>query len=164
MSTKDERLDLARWILERNLAWIAAAEVKVGVIITLDIAMLGALAAALSTAAPGNLSLMLFLLIIFAFVALAAAVLCCAMSVLPRVSGPESSLLFFVRIAERTAEEYKTHFHATTPDALLDDCLAQIHRNAEIACEKFKYVRRGMVWSFLAVIPWLGTLTLLVRA
>lgn len=35
----EERLQIAQWILERNLAWIAAAEVKVGVIVAIDVAM-----------------------------------------------------------------------------------------------------------------------------
>ena len=47
-------------------------------------------------------------------------------------------------------------------DQLLSDCLAQIHRNAEIACEKFKWVRAGMFWSFVAVLPWIVALSLLV--
>ncbi len=45
MTTKD-RLAIAQWVLERHLAWIAAAEVKVGVIVALDTALLGGLAAA----------------------------------------------------------------------------------------------------------------------
>lgn len=39
--TDDERLKAAQWVLERNLAWVAAAEVKVGVIVAIDTAMLG---------------------------------------------------------------------------------------------------------------------------
>lgn len=41
MSSDKERLQTAQWVLERNLAWIAAAEVKVGVIVAIDTAMLG---------------------------------------------------------------------------------------------------------------------------
>ncbi|WP_233099873.1 hypothetical protein, partial [Acidovorax sp. IB03] len=41
MSTENERLQTAQWVLERNLGWIAAAEVKVGVIVAIDTAMLG---------------------------------------------------------------------------------------------------------------------------
>ena len=34
-----ERLAIAQWVLERNLAWISASEVKVGAIVTIDMAM-----------------------------------------------------------------------------------------------------------------------------
>ena len=50
MSTENERLQTAQWVLERNLGWIAAAEVKVGAIVAIDTAMLGGLGAAFSTA------------------------------------------------------------------------------------------------------------------
>ncbi len=50
MSTGMERLQTAQWVLERNLGWIAAAEVKVGVIVAIDTAMLGGLGAVFSTA------------------------------------------------------------------------------------------------------------------
>ena len=50
MNTETERLQAAQWMLERNLAWIAAAEVKVGVIVAIDTAMLGGLGVAFSAA------------------------------------------------------------------------------------------------------------------
>lgn len=36
MSTPNERLVTAQWILERNLGWVAAAEIKVGAITAVD--------------------------------------------------------------------------------------------------------------------------------
>lgn len=48
MSTPNERLVTAQWILERNLGWVAAAEIKVGAITAVDIAMLAALGASFS--------------------------------------------------------------------------------------------------------------------
>ncbi len=49
MASDPEKLAHARWVLERNLHWIAAAEVKVGIVIAIDTGLLGALASALST-------------------------------------------------------------------------------------------------------------------
>ena len=46
-----ERLNHARWTLERQLTWIAAADAKVGVVVTLHIAMLGGIGAAYTAAA-----------------------------------------------------------------------------------------------------------------
>ena len=44
MSPAKDRLTTAQWILERNLAWIAAADAKVAIIVTINVAMLGGLA------------------------------------------------------------------------------------------------------------------------
>ncbi len=52
MSGDKERLLIAQWVLERNLSWIAAAEVKVGVIVAIDTALLGSLGAAFSSSDP----------------------------------------------------------------------------------------------------------------
>lgn len=43
--TDAERLTECKWVLERKLQWIAAAEVKVGVVATIDLAMIAGLAA-----------------------------------------------------------------------------------------------------------------------
>jgi hypothetical protein len=39
------RMQFAQWVLERNLEWVSAADVKAGTIFAIDAAMLGALAA-----------------------------------------------------------------------------------------------------------------------
>ncbi|MBO9688018.1 MAG: hypothetical protein J7598_15535 [Mitsuaria chitosanitabida] len=46
MSSKNERLQTVQWVFERQLAWIAAADAKVAVVITLDLALIAAAAAA----------------------------------------------------------------------------------------------------------------------
>lgn len=46
MTDDKERIDAAKWIFERTLGWIAAANVKIGAAIVIDTAMLGGLAAA----------------------------------------------------------------------------------------------------------------------
>lgn len=51
MSTNKDKLSSAQWILERTLGWIAAAEIKVGAITAIDVAMLTALGAFFSDGA-----------------------------------------------------------------------------------------------------------------
>ena len=43
MTLVKDRLTTAQWILERNLAWIAAADAKVAISVTINVAMLGGL-------------------------------------------------------------------------------------------------------------------------
>lgn len=98
MHTTKERLVTAQWVLERQLTWIAAAEVKVGVIVTVNIAMLGGVAAAFGAAAPH--SQWANVLAGIAIIALLGAIFSSAMAVLPRLPGPAKSLLFFGLVAK----------------------------------------------------------------
>ena len=161
MKDDAERLQVAQWILERNLGWIAAAEVKIGVVVAIDTAMLGALAAVFSALQPAQHSFLAILLSLSAALQLCGAVYCCAMALLPRVTGPASSYIFFGRVAARRATDYDEAFRRASAGELLGDCLAQVHRNAEIARDKFKWVRAGMGWSFSAIPTWVLSVSLL---
>lgn len=154
MSTDKERLQTAQWVLERNLAWIAAAEVKVGVIVAINTAMLGGLGATFSAADGTARTHWAWLFTIAAVVSLGCGLFCAAMTVLPRITGPAKSLLFFGRVGPSVAAEYMEAFKKATDADLLEDWTAQIHRNAQIACDKFAWVRKGMWWSFLSVLSW----------
>lgn len=164
MTDDIDRLHVAQWILERNLHWIGAAEVKTGVIVAVDTAMLGALAAAFSAVQVGERTAWANVFSIVAAACLLFALFCGAMSVLPRTDGPPSSFVFFGKIVKRTAPDYADAFMHASEGAFLQDCLAQIHRNAEIACDKFRWVRNAMAWSFGGVLPWVGALACLMRA
>lgn len=162
MNDDSARLQMAQWVLERNLHWIAAAEVKTGVIVALDTAMLGALAAAFSALEPSGHSVWVKIITTVPAVCLGVAIICAAMSVVPRVTGPAMSFIFFGKVAQRNVVDYVEAFRKATEAELLDDCLAQIHRNAQIACDKFDWVRASMLWSFAAVLPWTLALGFLI--
>lgn len=163
MSAETERLQTAQWVLERNLAWIAAAEVKVGVIVAIDTAMLGGLGAAYSAAGGAVRTHWALLFTIAAMVCLGVGLFCAAMAVLPRVTGPARSLLFFGRVGRSSDAEYIEDFKKATDADLLEDWTAQIHRNAQIACDKFAWVRKSMWWSFLSVLPWFPAIITLLH-
>lgn len=162
MSVERDRIQVAQWVLERNLAWIAAADVKVGVIFALDTAMLGGLGAAFSGADGSTRTAWAFFFTISATVALGAGLFCAAMAVLPRVTGPAKSLLFFGCIGPCADAEYMDNFRQATDTELLNDWMAQIHRNAQIACDKFAWVNKSMWWSFLSVLPWFSAIIILL--
>lgn len=161
MTTDRERLQTAQWVLERNLAWIAAAEVKVGVIVAIDTAMLGGLGAALSATDAATRTHWAWFFLIASVACLCCGLFCAAMSVLPRITGPAKSLLFFGRINAFNEADYMASFKAATDTDLLEDWLAQIHRNAQIASKKYAWVRKSMWWSFMAVLPWLPAIVAL---
>lgn len=158
-----QRLKFAQWILERHLAWIAAAEVKTGVVVAIDTVMVGALATAFSAQQSIERAAWIDLVAFVAGACLASALFCAAMALLPRVDGPKSSKIFFGRIAQNDALDYSQRFQTTLVAEHLVDCLAQIHRNAEIARDKYQWVRKSILWSFLAILPWTIALALLIR-
>jgi Family of unknown function (DUF5706) len=163
MDSEKERLLVAQWVLERNLAWIVAAEVKVGVSVAIDTAMLGGLGAAFSASEAATRTAWSYLWVVSAAIALAGGLFCAAMAVLPRVNGPVRSLVFFGRIAPLDEATYIDQFKQATTLHLLDDWTAQIHRNAQIARDKFAWVRKGMYWSFLSVSPWFAAIIMLLK-
>lgn len=156
----NERLNDARWVLERQLAWIAAADVKVGVVVAIQVAMVGGLGAAFSAAATKN-SWIIGSSGSYAFSAVIAMIYA-AMTLYPRIRGPNSSLLLFGRIAGMSVVDYTEAFKKVTEDELLEDWTIQIHRNAEIACDKHDRVGKAMMISFLGGIPWVVAVSMLV--
>lgn len=163
VSSDNERLLVAQWVLERNLSWIAAVEVKVGVIVAIDTALLGSLGAAFSSSGTAVRTAWAYLWTVGAGVATVAGLFCAAMAVLPRLSGPAKSLVFFGRVGNLDEPEYIEKFKSATDTQLLEDWTAQIHRNAQIACNKFAWVHASMSWSFLSVVPWLAAIITLLQ-
>lgn len=156
MIPDQERLRTAQWILERQIAWIATADVKVGVVIAIQTAMAGTLAAGFSSAA--SRSEYAVVATVIAFVCAIGAFVCASFALLPRTDGPAKSLLFFGRVSSLSRSDYVSAITSATDSQLMDDCAEQIHRNAEIAREKHRWVQNGIVWSFLAAPPWVFVL------
>ena len=154
MPVAKDRLTTAQWILERNLAWITAADAKVAIIVTINVAMLGGLACTFGWSDAHRTS--------WAYVACVAAVIlsgsgvfCAAMAMFPRTDGPKQSLLFSVPVAGMNLPDYQAALKDRSVEQLLDDWAGQVHRNAEIAKRKFEWVRVAMIWSFLGVPAWI---------
>jgi hypothetical protein len=156
-----QRLATSQWILERTLGWIAAAEVKVGVLLTIDIAMLGGLAAAYSAVTNKTDFEYGFTVSTAALSFVAAA--CGAMCIKPRTDGPKHSLVFFGPITDMSSADYSDRFRLASDSELLADITEQIHRNAQIASIKHKWVQRATAWSFLSAATWAVSVGLLVR-
>lgn len=162
MDNKD-RLAAAQWIFERHLAWIAAAEVKVGVVVAIDTALMGGLAAAFGASDLSARTAWTYLWCLGSAGMAVLGIFCAAMAVLPRTNGPKTSLLFFGRILELGAAEYQEKFRNVTSIDLLNDYTAQIHRNAEIAGNKYGWVTKSIRWSFACAVPWLAAIGMLVK-
>lgn len=162
MSEELEQLRFSQWILERHLGWIAASDAKAAVAVTIDSAMLGVLVTAFSALKASERTAWANLFTTFASVCLLLALICIALALLPRLNGPKSSNIYCACISKNSNMVFLENFKKLSVQDMLNDCLAQIHRNAEIATDKFQYVRKGMVLSFLAIPFWLLALINLV--
>lgn len=163
MTDDKTRIEAARWLFERTLGWIATADVKVGVAIALDTAMLGGLAAAFAASDYQVRTAWCYFFVGSATAGMAFAMFCAGMAAIPRMRGPLKSMIFFGRVAEKDLHTYVDEFLKMTEKDLLADLATQIHRNSEIACDKHHWVRRSLIWSFLSAGLWIVAIALLVK-
>lgn len=162
MTDIKEKLATAQWVFERTLGWIAQAEIKIGIVATTNIAMLGGLAAAFSGAATKTC--LIYTSSGLAAIFSVAGIACAAFSLLPRLNGPDRSLLYFGRVAAVGRADYVASFKQSSEEDMLNDWLDQIHRNAEIAKAKHMWVRKAMELSFVGAIPWVVAVALLASS
>ena len=163
MTDDKQRIEFAKWLFERTLAWIATADVKVGVAIGLDTAMLGGLAAAFGTSEPSARTAWCYLAVLSSAGAMVIAGFCAGMAAVPRMLGPVKSMIFFARIEEETLADYVDRFAKLEEKTVLADLATQIHRNAEIATSKHWWVRKSLIWSFAGAVPWVAAIAMLVK-
>lgn len=157
------RLETAQWVFERQISWINAADVKVGVIVALVLALLGGLASAFNISEPDCRRWWTYVLIGVTTLFLVLALCYAARALNPKTDGPSESLLFFGPISKKAVTHYQEQFSSATEEALLLDWTKQIHRNAFIACEKYKSVKLSMRFSFLAAVPWSAAVFFLIK-
>lgn len=163
MIDDQRRTEHAKWLFERTLGWIATADVKVGVAMALDTAMLGGLAAAFSSSDPLSRTAWTYFATLVATGGMVIAMFCAAMAAIPRMLGPVKSIIFFARISERQESDYLDLFAKVNEQEFISDLVTQIHRNAQIATAKHWWVRKSLIWSFVAAIPWIAAIGLLVK-
>lgn len=153
--------ETARWLLDRQLHWISQAEVKVAAQLTINLAMLGGLAAAY--AAQPQRTQWAILMSVLCGIGLVAAVACAAMCLIPRTDAPHRSGIFFGQIASRTAADFQKELKQMSLESMQDDIYLQVHVNAGIAAAKHRWVRLGVLWSFASAPFWLVSIAQLVR-
>ena len=121
-----KKMKYAQWLLERNLDWVAAADVKAGTIFTIDAAMLGALAAFYQSANADARTQAEILFSVTAAVCALLSIFCIGRCVLPQTKGPKNSLIFFDCIKAADQSSYAESIRAATDAQLLDDCVALV--------------------------------------
>jgi hypothetical protein len=149
----NERIAVLEANLARQLEWISWSDTKSAFIFSLAAAMIGLLAAV----SPTDVSLLSTSQAIsasFTVAGAAAAFIFLSLATFPRTDGPKGSLVYCGGIAHREIAQFGDEILAVSGESYARDLAAQCHRNAVIACEKFKWVQRAMIALYLAVGPW----------
>lgn len=163
MTDDKQRIEFAKWLFERTIGWIGTADVKVGVAMALDTALLGGLATAFGASPVELRTSWTYLWVLVSAGAFVLGVFCAGMAAVPRMLGPVNSMIFFARVKEHKIGDYVAKFSTLSEKDLLEDLVVQIHRNAEIANDKHAWVRKSLMWSFLGMIPWVIAIAMLVK-
>lgn len=71
----------------------------------------------------------------------------------PDVRGGAGSLVFFAEIQKRTETGYLDEFLACSEEELRKDMIGQIWRNSQILCEKYIYVKKAIISTTVALLP-----------
>ncbi len=155
-----EKISLLESNLARQLSWISAAESKGSFIFAVDTALLGVLAAiAPSTSASWNIAPAIFASFTLLFAG--TSLLFLSFASFPRTTGPKGSVIYFGGIVQRDTSQYGSAISELTNESYCTDLVAQCHRNAEIANQKFIWIQRALVCLYLSTSPWVAAIYLL---
>lgn len=149
-----------RWLLERQLHWIAAADTKAAGLLATYMAMTAIAATVLSESgsAPARGALL------FAFSGvLAGPGVGFALSVFfPRTKANHASLIYFGEIAKLQASaEFVERLQSSDDEVVRLDLANQVHVNAVIAACKHRHVRVSMVFGGISLVLWLVALAVI---
>lgn len=72
----------------------------------------------------------------------------------PNTKGGNGSNVYFASIARKTESAFVDEFRSLEDAEWMRDLAAQIWRNSEILCLKYKYLKHSMCSTMLGLIPW----------
>lgn len=151
---KDQKIAQAEANLQRKLEWIGRHDNKVIIMTGIVIAMLGVLSS--SCALVICWSPFEYILFSIAFVLLLSSLVLMYYSQYPKITSPNSSLIFFKTIAELDYQDFKNQTDSRKRGEYFDDLLFQIHINSQILSKKFYNLKLAMILLGMSVIPWLA--------
>jgi len=152
-------IERAEKILSYQLESIKAADSKVPPLFAINITMLGVIVALTKTQVCW--SPFLIVIALFTCLLLLTSIATLALAMFPRLDGPKASNIYFDSIRKKTQVEFMAEVKSLTTEDYQDDTLSQSHRNAEIAREKFMFVKASYIATFLSVPVWLIAIYLL---
>ena len=153
--TADQLLRSQETTLGRLVTTGTIADSRSGLVVSSNLAMLGALIATLSITTLLRAGPWLWLLVGLTAAGCLASISMAALAAFPRPGNRPGSLVFFGSIAEMARDDYFDRLRTVPQVDFARDLADQCHRVAVIAALKFRWVRRAMVTMIAAAIPWL---------
>lgn len=150
--TIEQRIAHARWLLERQLAWISSADTKAAGLVAAYMAMVAVAATVLEGSDPiwGEIVL-LAMAATLSIIGMAFAL----MVFMPDVDAPHKSKIFFGGIADRECPAFLPEMASLADDDLLDDLHKQVHVNARIAKSKHWNLQTSIRVGAIGFLLWL---------
>ena len=148
--------------LDLLLGWIRAADSRIALTLPLAFAMLGVIASLGKNVHAWTV--LMAVITAFTVVPLALLIMCSAITCFPRTTGPKGSMVFFTGINDRSLSQYEDSVKAMSDEDLVKDLISQCHINAQIAQTKFIWVKKSLLWLFIATSPWFLSIYLLYKA
>ena len=154
-----ERLSAAWSELTLVLGFFTRIDTKLSVVLGINLGMLGLLGSRIP--AFNQIPWWMALLAAAFALPLAASFYHLWHGAFPDRRGGTNSLVYFGSIARMSESHFRGAFNVLTPQALANDILNQVWRNAKIAERKFTSLCRAYVSTLLAVLPWFAMLVIL---
>lgn len=151
--SEDENIDKNQWLLERQLNWISSGDVKIGAIVTLNLALLAGLAKYFSDG-----PVLLDILYVITTISILVGLVFCKCGFRPRLGAPNQSNIFFGTIANNDLTRFSNEINTLEKEDFNKDLAEQIYRNAEIAKAKYANLSKATITLLITSILW--TLTL----
>ena len=76
----------------------------------------------------------------------------------PNLNGGHASLVYFRELQKTPESSFLSAYRSATPEALAEDYLGQVWRNAKILTMKFDRLKQAYVYMALAIVPWTAAL------
>lgn len=153
--SEDENIEKNKWLLERQLAWISNGDLKIGAIVTLNLAMLASLGSYLKNKNP---VLFLDISCFLTVLAIVVSVYFCKVGFKPKFEPPNASNIFFGTIINNDLTTFNQNIDNISKQDFSKDLSTQAYRNAQIANIKYSYLHKATLSFFIASIFWMLTL------
>lgn len=138
--------------LNRILTFFPRVDNRASMLFAANSAILGVLAASLRSEHLQDPKI--YTPAALAAISLIYSFICLYRCAYPDTNGGSGSNVFFGSIAKKTESAFVDGFRKLQEDEWLRDIAAQIWRNSEILCLKYKYLKHSMVSTMISLVPW----------
>lgn len=158
MFNEDENIKKNQWLLERQLSWINNCDIKIGAIVTLNLALLAGLAKYIGSMHTIWLDILYTLTALSIFIGLVL----CKCGFKARLKAPNQSNIFFGTISSKEISSFSQEINTLSKEQFNGDLSAQIYTNAKIATNKYSYLSKATNILLITSVLWITTIGITV--